>query len=70
MNDQLINELILTQQCTLPSKYRTWMEEFQEIPQRVMKPMSKMNRKISRLVRGRAKMLMLLDVRVSKFFKK
>lgn len=70
MNQELNHELLLSQQSNLPNKYRQWMEEFGALPQRMMKPMSKMNQRISRLVKNRGKMLLLLDKRVSKMFKK
>lgn len=75
MNEHLLShELLLMQQSSLPTKYSQWMEEFQDIPhqwnRRMMKPMSQMNQRISKLVKNRGKMLMLLDQRVSKIFKK
>lgn len=70
MNQELNQELLLSQQNNLPSKYSQWMEEFQELPHKVMRPMGKMNQRISKLIKNRAKMLMLLDKRVSKIFGK
>nr|MBC7611751.1 hypothetical protein [Pseudopedobacter sp.] len=73
MSQELNNELLLSQQSSLPQKYSAWMEEFQEIPQQInhslFKPMNKMSKTISRLVKNRGRMLMLLDCRVSRLIK-
>jgi hypothetical protein len=70
MSQELNNELLLSQQSSLPQKYIAWMEEFQEIPHQInhsfFKPMNKMSKTISRLVKNRGRMLMLLDCRVSR----
>lgn len=74
MSQELNNELLLCQQSSLPQKYTAWMEEFQEIPNQInhslFKPMNKMSKMISRLVKNRGRMLMLLDRRVSRLIRK
>ena len=70
MNQELNNELLLVQQHSLPQKYTAWMEEFNDMStqlnQSLTKPLSKMSKTVSRLVKNRGKMLMILDQRIEK----
>ena len=74
MSQELNNELLLCQQSSLPKKYTAWMEEFQEIPEQInrsfFKPMNKMSKTISRLVKNRGRMLMLLDNKFGRLIRK
>ncbi len=74
MNQELNNELMLIQQRSLPQEYSTWMEEFNEIPRQLnhsfIKPMNKMSKTISRLVKNRGRMLLMLDQRIARISKK
>ena len=74
MDAQFNHEFLLMQQSRCNQKYADLVEEIQQIPiklnQSYAQPMGKFGRRISKLVKNRGKMLMLLDKRVSKFFRK
>ncbi len=70
MDNQLSNELQLVQQSNYPLKYGFGVDDFENLSikmnQAFSTPMEKVNKRISKLVKNRARMLALLDRRVSK----